>query len=123
MIDRRCSQRVGEFPLLGVEVGVEQQAREADDGVHRRADLVAHVGEERRFRVRGLLGPGSGRFELLAAQDEFPVERDKAGVGLLQLAVERRDLPDSGLELGLLCLQRVQCPTQLGLLVAEEVQY
>ena len=37
-----------------VELGVQQQAGHADDGVHRRADLVAHVGQE------GALGPRGG---------------------------------------------------------------
>ncbi len=44
----RCSQ---------VQVGVEQECGHADDAVHRRADLVAHVGEElalRRVRRLGL---------------------------------------------------------------------
>ena len=31
---------------------------EADDGVERRAQLVAHIGEELRFRLVGLLGAG-----------------------------------------------------------------
>ena len=34
--------------LLGIERRLEGEVREADDGVHRRADLVAHVREERR---------------------------------------------------------------------------
>jgi len=33
--------------LLFVEMGVEQQARDPQDAVQRRADLVAHAGEER----------------------------------------------------------------------------
>ena len=36
--------------LLGVQVGVEQECGHADDAVHRRADLVAHVGEELALR-------------------------------------------------------------------------
>ena len=32
--------------LLGVERGLERQVRHADDRVHRRADLMAHVGQE-----------------------------------------------------------------------------
>ena len=32
--------------LLGGELGVERQLGHADDAVHRRADLVAHVGEK-----------------------------------------------------------------------------
>ena len=33
-------------PLLGRQSGVERQVRHADDAVHRRADFVAHVGQE-----------------------------------------------------------------------------
>ena len=39
--------------LRGVSVGLERQMRQADDGVHRRADLVAHVREEHRLHFRG----------------------------------------------------------------------
>ncbi len=36
--------------LLGRQVAVEHQLRHADDAVHRRPDLVAHVGQELAFR-------------------------------------------------------------------------
>ena len=42
--------------LLRVHGGVEQGLGEADDGVHGRADLVAHVGQESAARRGGLLG-------------------------------------------------------------------
>ena len=42
--------------LLRLERRLEQQVGEADDGVERRADLVAHVREKLALRVRGLLG-------------------------------------------------------------------
>ncbi len=32
--------------LLGIEIGVQEQARHADDPVHGGPDLVAHVGHE-----------------------------------------------------------------------------
>ena len=37
-----------------IEVGVREQVRHADDAVERRAQLVTHVGEERRFDPRRL---------------------------------------------------------------------
>ena len=46
--------------LLGVELGVEQEAAHADHGVHRRADLVAHRGEERALGLVGRFGRGAG---------------------------------------------------------------
>ena len=46
------SDGLGEVALLLVEPGLEQQARHADDAVHRRANLMAHVREERRLCAR-----------------------------------------------------------------------
>ena len=40
--------------LLAVELRLERDVRHADDGVHRGADLVAHVGQELRLEARGL---------------------------------------------------------------------
>src|SRR4030095_16366470 len=34
------------FALLGADRSVQQELRHSDDAVHRRADLVAHVGQE-----------------------------------------------------------------------------
>ena len=59
------ADRLGEVALLGVERRVEQQAGHADDGVHRRADLVAHVRQERALGLVGRLGRGA-RFLRLA---------------------------------------------------------
>ncbi len=59
---------LGVAALLVVERRVEQQARHADDAVHRRADLVAHVGQElalglvrARRRRPPARSPGSSR--------------------------------------------------------------
>ena len=52
-----AAHRLGVLALLDVQIGVEQEARHADDAVHRGADLVAHVGEELALR----LGPRLGR--------------------------------------------------------------
>ena len=41
---------------VGGQPGLEQQLGHADDAVHRRADLVAHLGQERALRVAGRLG-------------------------------------------------------------------
>ena len=48
------ADRVDVVALLAVERRVEQQPRESDDRVHRRADLMAHGGEERALRLVGL---------------------------------------------------------------------
>ena len=48
--------RLGEHRLLLGQVGVEQQAGHADHAVHRRADFVAHVGQEGRLGDVGRVG-------------------------------------------------------------------
>ncbi len=45
-----------ELQLLGVEAGVEQERGGADDAVHRRADFVAHAGEEVGLGLQARLG-------------------------------------------------------------------
>ena len=42
----RGANRVDVLALLERQLGVEQETRHADDPVHRRADLVAHRGQE-----------------------------------------------------------------------------
>ena len=50
--------------LLGFDLG--EQFREADDGVERRADFMAHIGKERRFETVRRLGfrPGFDQLQL-----------------------------------------------------------
>ena len=43
----------------------------ADDGVHGRAQFVAHVGEERAFGAAGLVGGFLRQFQLLVASLQF----------------------------------------------------
>jgi len=42
--------------LLRRELGFEGEMREPDDGIHRRADFMTHVGEEHGLHLSGLLG-------------------------------------------------------------------
>ena len=46
--------------LLGSKIGFQTQMREADDRVHRSADLVAHVSEEFSFRLGGVFSGDLG---------------------------------------------------------------
>ena len=74
--------------LLGRQLAVdavEQQPGEREDRVQRRAELVAHVGQEARLHLVGAAQVG----RLLV---ELGVERDDAAVGVLQLAVEPLEL-------------------------------
>ena len=75
--------RLRDLSLLVVERRVREQRRHADDGVHGRPDLVAHVGEELRLGLGGRLGHRFGVLEL--------------GLGPLSLD-ELTDLPTHGFE-------------------------
>ncbi|MCX7161600.1 MAG: hypothetical protein NT083_00925 [Rhodocyclales bacterium] len=48
------------FALVGRHCGHQHQVRHADDAVHRRADFVAHVGEEVGLHARGFLRQFAG---------------------------------------------------------------
>jgi len=52
----RFDDDLGEGALARVELGLGQQLGHAEHAVHRRADLMAHIGEEFRFRTVGGLG-------------------------------------------------------------------
>ena len=75
--------------LLVGQFGVEQQRGHADDAVHGRADLVAHVGQELGLGERGFL--------------ELLVERDEGGVALDELLLAFAQGPVGGV-----ALQQVQ---------------
>ena len=83
------------FALLGAELGLQRNLSEADDRVQRRADLVAHVGQEvglRPVRFLGrLLGDQQLRFGALAHAHfaaQPVVSRDQAGGALADLDLE-----------------------------------
>ena len=52
---RRIAHRAEAVLLIRRQLGVQGHGRHADDPVHRRADLVAHVRQELRFRAVGRL--------------------------------------------------------------------
>ncbi len=56
--------RLSETPLLVVQRGAEQQLRHAQDAVHRRADLMAHVGHELALGEAGGFGQIAGALQL-----------------------------------------------------------
>ncbi len=65
--------------LFAIELRFERQSREADDRVHRRADFVAHVGEEFAFRLRRRFGDlttllGFAAFDARADVDDRTVD-------------------------------------------------
>ncbi len=122
---RALAQEPDLLRLVGVEVGVREERGEADDRVHGRAQLVADVPQEAGLR---LVGGG----ELAPALVELGVQRDDAGVGLLELrrelVVHREDpavrllqLLVEAPQLVLLVRQLVERPHELGVLHAHLV--
>ena len=69
MIPSRVLARLLNLPdvvlLPGIELGLQRQMRHADDGVHGRADLMAHVGQEIRFHLGRFLGHFLGMAQFL----------------------------------------------------------
>jgi hypothetical protein len=78
---------------------VGEQRRERDDGVHRRPELVGHVGEKTRLQLVGAA-------QMVRPLVELGVERDDAAVGVLELPVDL-------LELGVPHAQHVERVEQL----------
>ena len=85
----RAGDLLGEFALLVVELRAEQQLVHPDHAVHRRTNLVADVGEERRLEVR--------RLDRLVACDAVGlVELEQALETLTALAREQPDQSEQG---------------------------
>ena len=87
----------GVIALVGCQPGIEQQPGHADDAVHRRADLVAHRGQE--FRL-GMVGG----FRLLLRVEQFA--RDPAAIGYVHVDADRAAV--EGTPLGALDLHAVR---------------
>ena len=79
------------FAILGrlerTECAVEDQLREAVDGVQRRAQLVRHVGEELRLAEVGHVGGAARRLQLLGQQHQFAGPGFEIELGVLQLGL------------------------------------
>ncbi len=83
----RVADGGGEVALLVGERGVEQQAAHADHRVHRRADLVAHRGQERALRLVGRLRRGARVLRLLEQAGVLDGDHALVGEGLQQVDV------------------------------------
>jgi hypothetical protein len=79
---------VDQLLLAFVEPGVAQQVRGADDTVHRRPDLVAHVREEGGLGAVGDLGDVDRRPQLLRADLHRALERVAIGIRLVVRPVD-----------------------------------
>ena len=80
-------------PLFLGQVAVGQQFGHADDAVHRRADLVAHVGEEGGFGAVGGLGPLALGLELFLVADGFgDVQRQAAHVAAMAALIDEPEV-------------------------------
>ncbi len=63
---------LGEGLLLGVELGADQQLGHAEHAVHRRPDLMAHIGEELGL---GAVGEHGAALRLLQLLPRVPSAR------------------------------------------------
>ena len=73
---------VGVFALALVERAehlLAQHVREADDGVQRRAQFVAHIGQELRFHAIGLFGADLGQMQLLLLDGVVAEDSQRTG--------------------------------------------
>ena len=89
----RTLDRAGIQRLFLIQRRVEQQLGHADNPVHRRADLVAHVRQKRRFRPVGHLGPFAGGPEVLfVGHAGGDVQRQAHHVAALTALVDQPDV-------------------------------
>ena len=80
--DSRLLDHLGEAPLLGIQLGSQQQFGHAQNAVHGRADFVAHVGQKLGFGLAGRLGPFLGRAQFPNQHLQFHVgDRKIVGAG------------------------------------------
>ena len=80
----RVADRVDGVALLGIERAQAQQLEQADHGVHRRADLVAHHGQECALGLAASLGSVARLAQLVLGEallGDIDADRDDAAVG------------------------------------------
>ena len=86
---RRGPHRGREVALPRQQIGREQQLGQAEHAVHRRPDLVAHVGQELGLGAAGGVGGVAGRDQLVVGAGD-PLERGRQRAGALaDLGLER----------------------------------
>ena len=68
------------------QLGAQRQVRQANDGVHRRADLMAHVGKKLAFRAGGLLGAVACLLQFTGLVQQRLFLRLQLGLRLLQFS-------------------------------------
>ena len=71
--------------LLGIERRLQREMGETDDGVHRGADLVAHICEEIRLRTGRVLRGVLGDLQLPLLPDQGLLLREQCHLGLRKL--------------------------------------
>ena len=75
----RARDRARHVALLLVEAGILEQVAHADDGVERRAQLMAHDGEEAALGPVRLLGLGLRLGQLADQRGDIGRQHDQAG--------------------------------------------
>ena len=84
---------LGELALILVERRVEQQAGHADDGIHRRADLVAHRRQKSALGLCGRFRLGLGLAQLVEQPHILHRDRGLACQAAQEIQVHGRELP------------------------------
>ncbi len=123
---RRVLDFLEVIDLSMVELGPGEQVAHADDGIHRRPDFVAHVGQEVGLGLRGVFGQmaslfqfGVGERQFVGAFDDPLLQAGVQGFDFMPLLLGLGDVSDDGGEQGFVphtmarnrCLDRKGCPT------------
>ena len=80
----RLSNRIDGIALLGVERAQAQQFQQADHGIHRGADFVAHDGQEGALGLAAGFGGVAGRAQFVLgalAFGDIGIDRHEAAIG------------------------------------------
>ena len=100
----RCLHRFGPDALRGLQFAVDEQFVHAQHAVHRRADLVAHRGQELALGLARGFGHLHCMLELLGARGHFRFQMvavgGQAGVTLVNLFEHRVEAVAQGVEFG-----------------------
>ena len=82
---RRVVGHLRQFPLIGVQARIQQQRRHPQHAVHRRANLMTHVGDEFALGATGVHCPGLRAAQLVSLRLEFGLLFLDFRLGFIQL--------------------------------------
>ena len=86
---RRGVQFLQVIALLRRQFGMQHKLRQTDDGVHRRANLMAHIGEKVAFGLRRGVRCDLGGFEFLIDRLQLAIRLSRHPIGVFGLVFGR----------------------------------